>query len=293
MDFSVTVQIEMRDQGLQKKSKKPSFSSNSLLSCTHVSYPSGLSWVQKTLTYFRFPQLLSNKRLVHGVFTRVGGLSSPPYDSLNTAYMVGDTPDNVTVNLDKIKKTIGSEHLMFMNQAHGNAILVFGQDHNGLPYEVPSGDAMITNIPGIALMVKQADCQGVIIFDPERCVLANVHCGWRGNVNNILGGVVTRMKKDFGCRASDLIVAIGPSLGPCCAEFVSHKDIFPRDFMTFMVRENYFDLWAVSCWQLLKAGVLEENIELSGICTRCRTDLFYSYRAEGTTGRFGTVAMIR
>ena len=89
------------------------------------------------------------------------------------------------------------------------------------------------------------------------------------------------------------MAAIGPSLGPCCAEFVIHEQIFPRLFGRFMRRENYFDLWEISRWQLSRAGLEEKGIDLAGLCTRCRTDLFFSYRAEGVTGRFGTVAMIR
>ena len=89
------------------------------------------------------------------------------------------------------------------------------------------------------------------------------------------------------------MAAIGPSLGPCCAEFVTYRDIFPEEFDRFMVDENHFDLWALSSWQLENAGMRPENIEVAGLCTRCRTDLFYSYRAEGNTGRFGTVAMLR
>jgi len=89
------------------------------------------------------------------------------------------------------------------------------------------------------------------------------------------------------------MAAIGPSLGPCCGEFITHEQIFPNEFRQFMVRENYFDLWRISRWQLLNAGLIEENIEVAGICTRCRTDMFYSYRAEGITGRFATVAMLK
>ncbi len=158
--------------------------------------------------------------------------------------------------------------------------------------ETPSVDAVITDTPNIAILVKQADCQGVIIFDPEKRVVANVHCGWRGNAKNILGNVVTRMKHDFGCKGRDLLATIGPSLGPCCAEFVGHEKIFPNSFEEFMVRENYFNLWAISEWQLLNAGLRQENIEIASICTRCRTDLFYSYRGEGETGRFGSVVML-
>jgi YfiH family protein len=185
---------------------------------------------------------------------------------------------------------------MFMNQSHGNGIFVLGPDQIDRridrKIETPSADAVITNTPNIAILVKQADCQGVIIFDPEKRVVANVHCGWRGNAKNILGNVVMRMNHDFGCKECDLLAAIGPSLGPCCAEFVGHEKIFPNNFQRFMVRKDYFDLWAISHWQLRNAGLRKKNIEISGICTRCRTDLFYSYRGEGKTGRFGTVVML-
>ena len=90
-----------------------------------------------------------------------------------------------------------------------------------------------------------------------------------------------------------MLAAIGPSLGPCCGEFVTHEEIFPKEFGRFMVGENHFDLWKLSRWQLLEEGIKEDNIEVAGICTKCRTDLFYSYRSEGVTGRFGTVVMLR
>ena len=291
--FSVMVRIRMHDQGPKKNSLQTSHFPTSFLSENPIPGSSDLLWIQEDLTYFRYPNLSLHPGLVHGVFTRRGGVSDPPYDSLNSAYTVADRPANVTANLNKIKKAIGAEQLMFMTQAHGENILVLRQDNFGSHSGVPPADAMITDMPRIALMVKQADCQGVIIFDPGKEVVANVHCGWRGNVQNILGNVVVRMKRDFDCRHSDLLAAVGPSLGPCCAEFVSHENIFPRHFDPFMVRENYFDLWAISCWQLVSAGLKRENIELSGICTRCRTDMFYSYRAEGITGRFATVAMLR
>jgi hypothetical protein len=92
---------------------------------------------------------------------------------------------------------------------------------------------------------------------------------------------------------SDILAVIGPSLGPCCAEFTSYKEIFPEAFRKFIVRDNHFDLWEISRRQLLDAGLEEKMIDIAGICTRCNTDFFYSYRGEGITGRFATVAMLR
>ena len=290
------VRIRMHDQGSQKnyfpiRGETPFFSSP--FSKTKIPNLSGLLWIREDITYFRYPKLFRNRQLIHGVFTRRGGMSNSPYNELNISYTVGDQPGNVSANLLRIKEELGIDQLAFMNQCHGDSIAVIRQRHFSTPFQVPSVDAMITNIPGIALMVKQADCQGVIIFDPKRGALANVHCGWRGNVQNILGKVVAKMKQEFGCREHDLMAAIGPSLGPCCTEFITYEDIFPKSFKRFMVRENHFDLWTLSCWQLLEAGLREENIEVAGICSRCNTDLFYSYRADGITGRFGSVAILR
>ena len=258
-----------------------------------MSFTSDASWLQKEIPCFQFQRLSQEHNLIHGVFTRHGGVSAPPFDTLNTSYAVGDRQEDVAENIRKVRCVIQAKDLMYMNQSHGDGILVLRQGALCINGEALDVDALITDIPGVGLMVKQADCQGVIIYDPEKNVVADVHCGWRGNVQNILAGVVSRMNKEFGCRQSGLLAAIGPSLGPCCAEFIGHKEIFPKAFEGFMTRENHFDLWAVSCRQLTEAGLRPEHIEVAGICTKCRKDLFFSYRAEGTTGRFGTVVMIR
>ena len=192
-----------------------------------------LFWVQKPVAYFRFPKLSQNQRLVHGVFSRLGGISRPPFESLNTSYTVGDKWDDVASNLQRISEVMGAENMIFMNQRHGDNILILDRNTSPKFVEAPSADALITDRPHIGLMVKQADCQGVIIFDPIKQVVANVHCGWRGNASNILGKVVSRMNQHFGCDRSHMVAGIGPSLGPCCAEFVTHNKIFPKSFSRF------------------------------------------------------------
>lgn len=256
-------------------------------------YLSDLKVPRPDKPYFQFPGLSSHPGLRHGVFTRLHGVSDPPFDTLNISYAVGDRPEQVKENIKKIRDVSQAEEVCYSNQAHGKGIFVLDHNFSVRPHAAPEADAMITNIPRIALLVAQADCQGTIIYDPKRNVVANVHCGWRGNVQDILGCVVIRMRDEFGCKESDLIAAIGPSLGPCCAEFVGYRDIFPETFEGFMVRENYFDFWALSRHQLQEVGLRPNNIEVAGICNRCRTDLFFSYRSEGKTGRFGTVAMLK
>jgi hypothetical protein len=242
---------------------------------------------------FAFSSLSLFPGLAHGVFSRLGGVSQPPYKSLNVSYSVGDPPSSVSQNLSLIREALGAESLFFMHQVHGGEIYSLKQSIDGCNAEPPEADAVITSVPGIAIMAKLADCQGIILYDPERAVAAVVHSGWRGQVSNITARVVKRMVKEFGCRAEALHAAISPSLGPCCAEFVSYRKIFPLYFRRFMVRENYFDLWELTRFQLREAGVAARNISVGGLCTKCRTDLFFSYRAEGVTGRFCIAAMLR
>lgn len=264
-----------------------------LLSMNVMSERSGLIWIEQPVPCFRYPLLSTYPQLSHAVFTRHGGMSPPPYDRLNTSHDVGDLPAHVVANLAIIKTSVGAARLIYMNQVHGTEILVIRTVDEMTRVETPTADAIITNVPDLAVLVKQADCQGVILFDPNRGVIAVVHCGWRGSVANILAKVVARMKGEFRCQECDLLACIGPSLGPCCAEFVDYTKIFPEYFQAFKVNTAHFDLKAISRWQLLNAGLRGENIQISDICTRCHIDLFYSYRGEGKTGRFGTVAMLR
>ena len=244
------------------------------------------------LFYYCFPGLSGHSSLCHRVYTRNCGYSSPPYKSLNISYAVDDDPACVDKNLMLIKQNTGAERLVHMNQQHGKEIISLKYENEAELDKVFNADALITDIPFIAIMVKQADCQGIILFDPVRSVVAVVHSGWKGSVKNILGETVKRMKKEFNCYPHNILAAIGPSLGPCCAEFKTYKDLFPEYFRKHMTGEFTFDFWSISEMQLVDAGLSTNNIEKANTCTKCRTDLFFSYRGEGVTGRFATVAML-
>lgn len=266
------------------------------------SFPTGTSPQGSTLVdaglplgsgHFTFRSLNRFSGLVQYVFGRRGGFSGHPYRSLNSSYSVGDLEDDVSRNLSLIRKTAGAERIAFMNQVHGNTVHILGGNGLARTENVPEADAMITDVPRIAIIAKLADCQGIVLYDPDRGVAGIVHSGWRGQVADAAGIAVRRMIEEFGCRPESIHAAVSPSLGPCCAEFVSYQEIFPRYFSRFMVSENHFHLWELSRFQLQEAGVSGCNISVAGICTRCRTDLFFSYRAEGVTGRFCVLAMLR
>jgi copper oxidase (laccase) domain-containing protein len=128
-----------------------------------------------------------------------------------------------------------------------------------------------------------------MLYDPVRAVIANIHSGWRGSIADIIGRTVAVMQQRFGCRPAEIVAGIGPSLGPCCAEFVNYRKEIPATLWSYQVSPNHFDFWALSRDQLVRAGLRPGHIETGGICTRCHSDLFFSYRAAQQTGRMAAV----
>jgi len=240
-----------------------------------------------------FPNINAIANIGHAVFTRHGGCSREPYHSLNVSHGIGDRNKAVGQNRRRIARFLNAEVLAVAKQVHGINRLVLKKvplsSEKPLYFAAGTGDALITDIPGVYLVIQTADCQPVMLVDPHKHVIANVHVGWRGNVQNILGLTVKDMHANFGCRPKDLQAAIGPSLGPCCAEFVNYRQEFPKSMWPYQDTQHRFDLWKLSSDQLLAAGVDETNLYVSRICTKCRTDLFFSYRAEPATGRFASV----
>jgi len=246
------------------------------------------------LVYYRFAHYNGFPELVHGIFTRQGGVSQPPYHSLNLSFSVGDHPQRVSYNRQLVREALGVAELLSVGQVHGkNALVISTRKRQVWQKEPPGIDILITNVPGLGLMVKQADCQAVLFYDPEQQVIANVHCGWRGNVQNVLGQAVYLLKETFGSRPEALRVSISPSLGPCCAEFVNYRRELPKNFWAYQTRHRYFDLWRLSQDQLQAAGVCPDHIQLAGLCSRCHAAEFFSYRRNQNTGRNATVIALR
>jgi polyphenol oxidase len=245
------------------------------------------------IPFFEFPNLTGISGLRHGVFTRWGGVSEGPFQSLNVAHSVTDHPEKVEKNRRAILQVMGARRIVFVHQVHATEVVVFSQENAGEGDAgsdgLAQGDAIISNVPGISLAIQTADCQSILLCDPVRQVVGNIHSGWRGSIQNIIGHTLAKMAAVFGTRAQDLLAGIGPSLGPCCAEFIHYRRELPESFWQYCVGNNHFDFLAMSRDQLQIAGVPADHIVVSNLCTRCRTDLFFSYRAEKITGRFAAV----
>ena len=242
--------------------------------------PNGVQWYSTDLFSFS-----------HAMFCRSGGISDPPFASLNVSFGVGDDSDAVKANRHNLKQCLGIKYLVSANQVHGDQV-VFAKDIRQ-DTEFKNSDGLITSQPGVGLLIQQADCQAVLLHDPAQEVIAAVHSGWRGSALNIIGKTVARMQDNYGVTPADLRAVISPSLGPCCAQFTNYHLELPESFRSWQVQPCYFDFWAISRHQLTEAGLKNEHIETTGICTMCSKD-FFSYRravrqGDGTTGRNGSV----
>jgi YfiH family protein len=248
---------------------------------------------KKGVYFYQFSNLAKFSGIQHGIFTRREGFSKEPFKSLNVTSGIGDDEKNVHQNRRIISRCIEGAQLVFAEQVHGDNVLIIDHNGKGEDHKNPAaplvGDAMVTSLHQKFLTIQVADCQSVMMYESHRDVVANVHVGWRGSIKNIIARTLAVMESHFGCRADRITAGIGPSLGPCCAEFVNYQTEIPEKFWKYKNAYRHFDFWALSHDQLLAAGVLGENISKSMLCTKCHSDLFFSYRREGTTGRFAAV----
>jgi len=252
---------------------------------------------------YSFPLLDPWPDLTQAAFGRTGGVSDPPCDTLNVSFAVQDDPERVRANRERMARAVGWDpaHIVSALQVHGRRVAAVGREHLRKA-DLADTDALVTGESGILLLLKFADCAPVVLWDPVRRVVGLAHAGWKGTVLGIPAATVEFMARTFGSSPADIMAGIGPSIGPCCYRVGPEvASVAERGFAGagVVLRDAdggaIFDLWSANAETLMRAGVLEENIAIAGICTRCRHDLFFSHRAVGgkLTGRFGVVVGIR
>ena len=261
-----------------------------------------LRWTENGLAYYQFESLarfVTRGDMRHGIFTRLGGVSASPYATLNTAHTVGDEPTAVAENCRRICRVLGADAAFVASgyQVHGASVALIGPQDRGRVR--PETDVLLTERSGIPLMQRFADCVPLVLYDPVRRAVGLAHAGWRGTAQGVAIGAVHAMAQAFGSRPGDVIAGVGPSIGPCCYEI--GPEVAARIRAGFQEGDSWLvpqttgtihlDLRAANRQQLEVAGV--GQIEVSGLCTACHTDEFFSHRAEkGRTGRFGVVAVL-
>ena len=248
------------------------------------------------LEYYQF-NIFKNYEIVHGIFTRKGGVSSGPYTSLNLGGTNGDLRSNVIENRKRIFDVMGRNVSSIFDvwQVHGAEILVPNQPR-ALNEPHLRADGVVTNKQEITILMRFADCVPILLYDPRNHVAGMVHAGWQGTVKKIAAAAVDRMVKEYGSNPVDIIAGIGPSIGP--DHYEVQKDVLDRFSAVFGSSAEemsihkqgkiWLDLWQANRIILNGAGI--EKVETSNECTACNINRWYSHRGEkGMTGRFGAV----
>jgi polyphenol oxidase len=263
---------------------------------------------REDLVVFRFESLPDGVGAF--VSTRSGGVSSPPFESLNLGLRVGDDPALVVDNRRRLFQTfdMSLDRSVWCKQIHSDGVTVVGIDDQGRGSVneesiVDDTDALVTDVPDLTLCVTLADCVPVVIFDPDRSIAGLAHAGWGGTVSRISSRTVEVMHERFGCDPSSIVAAIGPSIGP--AGYEVGGEVIERARASYGERaaeilepgpdcKAFFDLWAANRIDLESAGVSGSRIEVSGIASDELREEFYSHRHEGgRTGRFIAAVTLR
>jgi YfiH family protein len=238
--------------------------------------------------------------------TRFGGVSSPPYDTLNLSFQRDDDRNNVIENYRLLSNETGipPDHMVLTWQVHGDKISMVDKSHCGMglvrEHELGYTDGLITAEKNIALVTIHADCVPVYLYDPVNSVIALVHSGWRGTLLNIAAKAIKLMKGRYNCKAGNIIAAVGPHIRKCCFEVRNDVyDIFLEKFPYYSYLfepygNNYrIDLEGIITRTLIAEGLDTRNIHDIKRCTVCEKGLFFSHRGgHGNTGAGAAVLMM-
>jgi YfiH family protein len=249
----------------------------------------------------RYSQLLiAHKEIIHTFTTRHGGVSKTPFESNNLAFHVGDDPKDVIINQELLAQKMGYDcaRLVHMRQIHSDRVVIVDASVHDFE-NPPECDALITDQPGIPLMVMTADCTPVLLFDPVRNVIAAAHAGRAGATKGIVPKTIEKMQQSFSCRIEDILVVLGPSIQSCCYE-VGEKiagELEESGFGYAVIKREgrfYLEVNAIIKKQLEELAIKKAQVEDLGICNACEHEAFFSYRADKQkTGRIAGVLMLK
>jgi len=219
--------------------------------------------------------------------------SALPY-SFSLALHTQEEPQKIISNRNELKKMYPNMHFIVANQTHSDNIHVVKENKEigweKLEDAIQNCDALITNQKNIMLTILTADCVPILLFDPTQKVVGAIHAGWKGTEQEILKKTIEKMQSEFGSNPKNIIAGIAPSIGKCCYEVDWNVAQHFKNIEKAYTKKNnkyMLDLPHINKTQLLKAGVKNENIELSNICTACEVNSYFSYRKEqGCSGRF-------
>ena len=250
---------------------------------------------QDELSYYQFD--IFSDHVMNAVFTRQGGVSPEPWHSLNFSISVGDDAERVARNRIRVFELMGRDPASIHDSwlIHGTDIH-YADEPRPLDRPAAKADIILTDKPDVSLFMRFADCVPLLFHDPKKQVIGIAHAGWMGTVKGVAEAAVRGMQERYGCKPENIVAGIGPSISVDHYEVgedvvLQYRAKFGEDAERILQTKNgktHLDLWAANAIQLQKAGV--EQIQISGLCTACNLDDWFSHRAEkGKTGRFGVL----
>lgn len=260
------------------------------------------------VAYITFPKLVASG-VLHGFSTRLGGVSRGYLGSMNLSFHRGDDPAAVRENHRRFAAAVGYDETraVFSDQIHETKIYKVTQSDAGKGIvkdtDIVGIDGLVTDCPGIPLLTFYADCVPLFFHDPVKHVVALAHSGWRGTVAGMGAVMVHTMQNEYGCRAEDIMCAIGPSICGNCYEIGEEvakefKKRFPKEEYPDVMRAGkphkyYLNLWEANRRILQEAGIPKEQIEVTDLCTCCNPEFLFSHRAShGKRGNLAAVIML-
>jgi YfiH family protein len=266
--------------------------------------------VDNGVTIWRDNTLATQGNVMHFISTRTGGVSQDPCASLNLSFRVGDPADAVLTNRRRLTDGLGIplNSLVAAQQVHRTHTQVVtgaakGRGATDFESALPGTDALITDEPGVCLLVMAADCVPILLYEPRHRVIGAAHAGWRGTVAGMVARVVGAMKDTYECDPASMLALVGPSIGPedyeVGDEVAAHAEAaFPQSIDRVIRRapggKPHFDLWTANVLQLTEAGIPGDHIAVAGISTFATTERFFSERRDHfPTGRFAAGIMLQ
>ncbi|MDD2978704.1 MAG: peptidoglycan editing factor PgeF [Hespellia sp.] len=247
--------------------------------------------------YLEYPLLAGTGMVKHGFSTRLGGVSKSYWSSMNLSFTRGDDEQDVRENFRRIGNAIGVDcaDMVFSQQTHTTNVRAVTEADRGAGITRERGycdvDGLVTNVPGLCLVTFYADCVPLYFLDPVKRAVGLSHSGWRGTVGKIGRKTVEAMTREYGSDPKDILACVGPSICQSCYEvsedviFEFQKSFEEKDWSClYYKKENgkyQLDLWKANALIFAEAGIRNEHMAVTNICTHCNSDVLFSHRTTG------------
>lgn len=273
-----------------------------------ISTGAKINTAKNGVVYLTMPNIQGIKGLKHAFTTRIGGVSKPPYDTLNMGARDLEERSVRIKNIELVSEAVGfnAKNLIAINHDHSIDVQKVDKENAGEGVyklygkdERPISDSLITNDFDVPIMTLHADCIPIFFYDKQLRVASVCHAGWKGVYGNIVSNVIDKMQQEYGSKTSDILVAIGPCISVECFEVSDDlaeqfENAYKQfDIITPRIKEkHHVDIQKCCCLEIIQKDIPKQNIHVANMCTYRNSKLFYSYRRDKKCGSMGAIMQL-